>query len=208
MTGEPERGDQSALPPTVRAPQLFREEALQRYVRAREFGDVLRLPPRWTRLAYPLVLGVALAASLMLVILPVGRNARGPAVVRVDGDASFVLVALLPASFIPELRPGMPLRVELAGYPQAGLAVAIEHLGDQAVGPAEARRALGTAAGEAVEIPGVVVLARATLPGATFRAPDGEHRFHDGMVASAEVTLGSEPLIVSLLPGLRTALAD
>ena len=207
MTGEPDPGGQSAPPPTARAPQLFREEALQRYVRAREFGDVLRLPPRWTRLAYPLVLGVALAASLMLVIVDVGRYARGPAVVRVDG-AGFVLLALLPPSFIPELRPGMPLRVELAGYPQAGLAVVIEHLGDQAVGPAEARRALGTAAADAVEIPGPVVLARATLPGPMFRALDGEHRFHDGMVASAEVTVGSEPLIVSLLPGLRTALAD
>jgi len=305
---------------------LFREEALRRYTETREFGELLRLPPRWTRYAYPLVVGMALVGLLVLIFGKVSQYASGPAVVRVEGGQSvfstvtgtvaaveaepgrpvaagelllrlhaepeqaalarvrgeletlladrlrdpsneatrrallplkaeldlararvearrlrapragvvqeirvregqsvregdlvvslvperalYTLLALLPASFLPELAPGLPLRVEMAGYPQATVSVTIEHLGDQAIGPAEARRALGPVIADSIEVPGSVVLVTARLPGTTFHALDGEYGFHDGMVTLAEVPVRTERLIFALFPGLRSAFAS
>lgn len=195
------RGDPGGAPPKR---QIFREEALRRRIQAREFGDVLRLPPSWTRLVYPLVVAAALSGALLACVTQVRQYARGPAVVRAQG-ARFTVVALLPASHLPELLPGMPLRVEIDGRSQASLHLEIEQLERRAVGPAEARRALGAVA-DAVEVTGTVVVVRASLPGTALRTADGERPFHDGMLAEAETPVRSERLIFALFPGLKAAL--
>jgi hypothetical protein len=197
----PERGQDGRSPPKR---QIFRDEALARRLRAREFGDVLRLPPWWTRLAYPLVVAVALAAVALLGLGKVRDYARGPAVVRAE-DGRFTVVALLPPPYLPELRAGLPLVVSIAGFPRARADLEITLAGDHVISAVEARRALGDAAGS-IEIPEAAVLVEASVPKTTFEYLGGEASFHDGMAAEAETPVGSQRLIFSLFPGLKTAL--
>jgi hypothetical protein len=181
-------------------PPLFREQALRRYVAAREHGDLVRLPPRWTRFAYPLVLAMALAAVVFGWVGRVTQYARGPAIVR-EAQGAYTVFALLPATDLSALRPGMPLRLEPRGYPRATLRVAIARLSTRPIGPDDARRVVQSAVAE--EVTGSVVVASAHLPGSSFRTERGEHRFHDGMLADAETPVGSERIVFALLPGLR-----
>jgi len=103
----------------------------------------------------------------------------------------------------------LPLRVEPAGYPGTRVEVALEQAGTRPLTPAEARRLLGAAANTPTpEIAGDVVEVRASIAGTAFLADDGEHPWVDGMAASAETPVRSEPLIYSLFPGLRAAISD
>ena len=93
---------------------LFREEALRHHTRAREWGDVVRRPPRWTRVAYPIVVGIAVLAVAALVLGRAPHESSGPAVVRADGTGGerYTIEAFLPASLRNELKTGSPLRIE------------------------------------------------------------------------------------------------
>lgn len=329
MTGPETSGSDSAdvrapapaAPPATR-PGLFREEALEHHRGAREHGDVLRLPPAWTRSAYPLLLAAAVAALLVVVFGQVSRWASGPALVRLasredlvatasgtvaeitavpgqavragdllvrlhdaaeraayaralgemegqlaarlldpsdesagrglitwrgevaaaatrleerrlvaprDGvvrdvrvreghplqagdvvlslaptEARYEIIALLPGHARPELVPGGTLVVELQGQGHARIRVPVTHVGDQVVGPAEARRFLGPDLGDALDVAGPVVLVRADLP-REVPALTGPVPLHDGMPARAEARLARERLIFALMPSLRRA---
>jgi len=191
--------------------KLFREEALRHHARARELGDVVRRPPRWTRIAFPLVVGIAALGVAALAVGRAPQDARGPAVVRAEGagGARYTVEALLPASLRGELKTGSPLTIELTGHPGANVEAPIAQLDDRALTPEEGRRLLGPAAAEAVlGLQGPVVVARAVLPGTTFRSEAGEHPYADGMAAAATTQVRSEPLIFALFPGLRAAISN
>jgi hypothetical protein len=195
--------DPGTAAPATR-PRLFREQALRRHAGAREHGDVVRLPPRWTRYAYPIVLGMMLGALAFAWVGRVTQYARGPAVVReIERESRYELIALFPAAELPRLRVGQPLRFEPEGYARATTSVSIDEIGDRPIGMVEARRALGPAADARVEIPASVVLAVARLPGARFRTADGERAYHEGMVALAETPVRSERIAYALFPALR-----
>ncbi|HKQ61092.1 MAG TPA: hypothetical protein VJS92_07360, partial [Candidatus Polarisedimenticolaceae bacterium] len=91
--------------------ELFRAEALRHHAERPERGDVLRLPPSWTRGAYWLLIAVGAAAALFVVFGRVRRYAEGPAVVRVEGKRC-VAVGFLPAREHARLAPGMRARLE------------------------------------------------------------------------------------------------
>lgn len=191
-------------------PPLFREEALRHHARARELGDVVRRPPRWTRIAFPFVVGIAALGVAALAVGRAPQDARGPAVVRAEGAGGerYTVQAFLPASLRRELKTGSSLRVELTAYSGAIVETPIAQLDDRVLTPEEARRSLGLAAAATpLDIPGPVVVARAFLPGTTFRSADGEHPYADGMTAAATTPVRSEPLIFALFPGLRAAIS-
>lgn len=75
----------AAPPTTPRSGSLFRTEALAHRAAAPVEGDVLRLPPSWTRWTYWLVVAVVLAGAAAVALGRVQRYASGPAVVRFDG---------------------------------------------------------------------------------------------------------------------------
>lgn len=119
-----------------------------------------------------------------------------------EADDRHVL-ALLAGADRPQLHPGMVLRLEIAGYRYAYQDLVIDWISDEVIGPNEVRRYLGPQVGDALVIAGPVVLVRARLPGRSFVADDETYQYHDGMLATAEVAVRAEPIIVTLFPFLK-----
>lgn len=133
----------------------------------------------------------------------------GDAVLSLIGDdAGFRVVAMLPGQYRPLLRRGMPLRLELVGYPYAYQTVPIEAVSDEVVGPAEVRRYLGPAAADTVTPQGPLVLVEARLPSRSFEAQGRRLGYYEGMQAQAEVPVRSESILIALIPGLRAITGD
>ena len=84
-----------------------------------------------------------------------------PLMTVVDGSAAASVVALLPGGDRPELREGMELRLALDGHGDTEIRAVIDEVGSQVIGPHEARRFLGAGIGDALPIPGPVVVVHA-----------------------------------------------
>jgi multidrug efflux pump subunit AcrA (membrane-fusion protein) len=121
----------------------------------------------------------------------------------VPDDARFEVVAVLPGNYRPRLRPGMPLRLQMAGYTSSGAEVPIETIGDQVVGPAEIRRFLPQELADTFAIQGPVVLVTATLQAPTFEADGKTYEYFDGMQGVAEARVESSSVLLTLVPGLK-----
>lgn len=124
----------------------------------------------------------------------------------VGAETSLSLIALMPGSDRPQLRPGQKLRLSLAGYRGAYQDLRVEAVSDDLVGPMEARRYLGSQIADTVPIAGPVALIRVRLPSPTFEADGRVYSYHDGMQGLAEVRVRSQPIILALIPGLRDVL--
>ncbi len=97
------------------------------------------------------------------------------------------------------------MRLELEGYRYAYQRLTVDSVGDEIVGPEEARRYLGEEIADAVSFEGPVVLVTAHLPSRTFRASGRTFELHGGMWGSAEVPVRSERILFILLPPLKSA---
>lgn len=184
--------------------RLFREEALLAAAATRIEGDVLRLSPAWTRWTYWLLVA-AFAVSLAYGCFGViHEHAGGPAVVLTAGPRERCsAVAMLPGHLRPQIRPGMPLRVEMSGYRYAYQELLIDSVGAQVIGPGEAKRLLGEDIADVVKIDGPVVLVEATLPACSFDSGGQRLDFYHGMSATAGVRLRAERLLFALVPSLK-----
>lgn len=131
----------------------------------------------------------------------------GDLVLSLIGETDgFRVVAVLPGQYRPMLQPGMPLRLELRGYPYAYQTVPIETVGDEVVGPAEVRRYLGPVTGDTFEPRGPMVLVEAHLPERSFTVQGRRLSYHEGMQAQAEVAVRAEGILITLIPGLKSIL--
>lgn len=124
----------------------------------------------------------------------------------VPDDARFEVVAVLPGNFRPRLKPGMPLRLSMAGYAHSHTEVTIETIGDQVVGPAEIRRFLPQELADTFAIGGPVVIVTATLPSQTFEADGKLLEYFDGMQGTAEARVDTKSILVTLVPALEAVL--
>jgi multidrug efflux pump subunit AcrA (membrane-fusion protein) len=120
-----------------------------------------------------------------------------------ESRAEFSVVALVPGRFRPMLRPGMPLRFELDGYPQVASVLTVRAVGEEVVGPAEVRRTLGQDIGDAVALEGALVLVHARLPARTFAFEGQRYRFYDGIPGRVDVRVRDMPLAMMLFPPLK-----
>lgn len=112
-------------------------------------------------------------------------------------------VVLLPGRYRPQLKAGMSMRLELEGYGYAYQHLKVDSVGDEIVGPDEARRYLGEEIADAVHFEGPVVLVTAHLPSRSFRSNGRTFEYHGGMWGSAEVPVRSERILFTLLPSLK-----
>jgi membrane fusion protein (multidrug efflux system) len=157
-----------------------------------------------TRLAQRLVRAPHPGVVSDVRIRPGQRLAVGELILSiVPDDARLSLVALLPGGYRPMLRPGTPLRFELVGYRYEYHQVAIESVGDEVVGPNEAKRFLGPDIADSVALAGPVVLVRARLPTHSFTSNGRTLDYYDGLQAQAQARVRTEPIVVMLIPALK-----
>lgn len=126
-------------------------------------------------------------------------------------DAQLTLVALLPGSYRPLLRAGMPLGFELPGWRNRGAELAVADVSDEIVGPAEARRFLGGEIADAVTLAGPVVVVRARLPSSSFVADGHRYRYYDGLYGRAEARVRTRRMwraLLSLVEGDDAGVTD
>ena len=119
------------------------------------------------------------------------------------GAERLSVVALLPGHYRPLLRPGAPLRIELNGFSYAYQHLTIDAIGEDVIGPNEARKSLGQEVADALTLQGPVVIVKAHLPARNFIAGDRQYAFHDGLQGRAEVCVRSKRLLLALLPSLN-----
>lgn len=128
----------------------------------------------------------------------------GDLVASLVADATELsVIALLPGADRPKLRPGMSLRMELAGYRYAYQDLVIHKVSDEIIGPGEARRYLGKRLGDGIAIGGPVVVVEAKLPASIFEAHGKMYSYHDGMQGRAEIRTRARRIIVALIPPLE-----
>jgi hypothetical protein len=114
------------------------------------------------------------------------------------------VIALLPGGYLPQLQPGMKLRLELPGHPYVYTWLVLDSVAGEVIGPAEAARLLGPVAGDAVPLQGALAMVTAPLPSSTFEVDGRTYSFRDGMPTRAEVRIKSERLLFALLPSLKS----
>ena len=119
------------------------------------------------------------------------------------GDAPAYLLAFLPGHYRPFLKPGMPLRVELAGFRFDFRDLVIGSVSGQVMGPNELRRYLGPDISDAVKLEGPMVVVRAELDASAFTSEGRQFEYFDGMPASAWAPVRTEPIWWLLIPGWK-----
>jgi len=118
-------------------------------------------------------------------------------------EAGHSVVALLPGQWRPMLRPGMNLRFALAGYPHLHQSMPIATVGDEVIGPNEARRYLGRELEDTVAVQGSLILVTARIPAPYFLFEGQSYRYYDGIPARVEVRVRSTRMLLALFPSLR-----
>ena len=121
----------------------------------------------------------------------------------VSADAMPTMIALLPGTDRPRIRPGMTLQFKIPGYEKTNEKIRITEVGQEVIGPQEASRYVGGKIADALTIKGPVVIVRAKLPTRTFESRDKIFTYHDGMTAQAEVSVRRRRVLVALIPALE-----
>lgn len=117
------------------------------------------------------------------------------------------IVAMLPAQYRPQLRPGHAMRFEVKGYSYAYQEMTITSVSAQIIGPNEVKRYLGQEIQDTVAVEGPVVLVEATPSSTTFTVDGEAFDFYHGMNGTAEARVRTESILFSLVPSLRTIFA-
>ncbi len=131
----------------------------------------------------------------------------GDRVLSLRGEASRnEVVALLPGSYAPQIHAGMPLILKVDGYPQSREELTIENVATDVIGPENADLYVGKEISQTLSLKGPILIVRCALPEVTFdtfESLNEKFRYHDGMVARAEVSVRKESLIIALVPGIK-----
>ena len=122
----------------------------------------------------------------------------------VDKKARFGVVAFMPASDAPQIKVGMPLRVEVVGYPHSYLDLTVARFSQEATGAAAARRYLGSQLADAIAPYSTTVVVEADLSSDHFVVDGDAYPFLEGTPLHAEARLRAEPIVLALLPWLRS----
>lgn len=131
--------------------------------------------------------------------------APGELILTIAGENDpLLLVVIFPGQYRPLLKKNAPLRLELKGFRNSYQQLTIDSVGRELVGPNEVRRFLGQDVSDALALGGLSVIVQARLPVQGFKAASGHwQEYHDGMQGTAEARVGSERLLVALVPGLK-----
>ena len=124
----------------------------------------------------------------------------------VDQDSGYELIVFLPQQYAPQIHRGMKGSFKIEGYTDSHESMTVDDVGSEIVGPREAARFASSADELTVTGPSVVV--HCPLTSQVFSVGDRSYEYHDGMTGQAEVDLRSEPMIISILPGVKEFLRN
>jgi biotin carboxyl carrier protein len=164
--------------------QVARQRLAERQVRAPRAGVIGDVH---TRLGAPLAPGEVVASII-------------------DARPKFGMVAFLPANDAPQIQVGMPLRLELVGYPYAYVQLRVASVSREAAGQATVSRQLGPLLADTLGTMPATVMVEARFDDDHFRVDGRDYYFREGMPARAEVRIRSETIALSLVPWLRTVM--
>jgi multidrug efflux pump subunit AcrA (membrane-fusion protein) len=114
------------------------------------------------------------------------------------------ITALLPGRYRPMLHAGDKLRFHVDGFQHVTQEIEIDNVGEQIVGPNEARRFVGRDLSDAFAINGPVVLVSAKLPNSYFEMDGQRYDYASGMFGKAEVSVRSERIVYAFVPSLKS----
>lgn len=128
----------------------------------------------------------------------------GLRIIDLQGSASAATVtALLPGRYRPMLHAGDKLRFHVDGFQHVTHELVIESVGEQIVGPNEARRFVGRDLSDALTVAGPVVLVQARLPSSSFVMDGQQYDFASGMFGKAEAVVRNEVIAFAFVPSLK-----
>lgn len=176
MTPSSEEHEHDPVPASEET-SMFRSEALRHRARMRGPGEVVRIAPTWTSWAFYALLGLVAATLVAGSLIEIDRYATGITATDHEGR----LIVLVPATVASQVAPGRP--VEL------GRTTAEVVSSDGAVlSPSEVKERYGVD----VAVSSVALMTSGTEAGAA--------------LGPARVLVGSEPVILALIPGLDALL--
>jgi hypothetical protein len=114
------------------------------------------------------------------------------------------VLALLPAASVAAFKPGTPVALRFSGRPDQLQTLSVERVGSAIVDAEAALRQAGGRPAAAAPLSGPVVIVHSSVPPAASASPLDARGYYDGLQGEAEVTIGSVPAIVDLVPGLRS----
>jgi len=124
----------------------------------------------------------------------------------IPGGSRFSVLALLPGQTRPLLKKGMPIRIVMSGFAYNHQELTIDSIGDEVVGPGEARRYIGPDLGDAFALAGPVTFVKARVPNTSFTSDGRSLEYYDGMPARAEAPIRKKSIAVMLVPALERLL--
>jgi hypothetical protein len=125
------------------------------------------------------------------------------ALTLVSGEPGASMIAFLPASYGPLMKPGLTIRLELDGHPRIYQHTKVESFTTHASGPTAISQYLGDQLGDAIRVPGAVVLVRARMEKDSFIADEKQLAYRHGMTGKVNVRIRSQRMILSVIPGLK-----
>jgi hypothetical protein len=181
---------------------LFREEALRHHTGARASGDLLRVPPSWTRWTFAFLLTVFVAAAAYAVLGSVTVHTHGLAMLRGTGAGTATVTVYFPERDRSSLTEGLVIRISNPSNPGRAHRARLVAVEREPVPLSQALTQLGIAAWPHAPPP-----ARLAVAAAAF---ENEHdaRATAGEVVAADAPIGEESLLALLLPAFRSVRED
>jgi hypothetical protein len=181
---------------------FFREEALQHHTGARVSGDLLRVPPSWTRWTFAFLLAVFVAGAAYATLGSVTVYTHGLAMTRGTGSGAASVTVYFPERDRSRLTEGLVIRIENPSDPRHAHRVRLASVESEPVPLTVALAKLGIAAWPNAPPPSRLVVAGASI------ANDRSAAINVDEVLPAAAPIGEESLLALLLPAFRSVRED
>ena len=181
---------------------FFREEALQHHAGARASGDLLRVPPSWTRWTFAFLVAVFVCALAYATLGSVTVYTHGLAMIRRTDSGATSVTVYFPERDRSRLTEGLVIRIENPSNPRHAHRARLISVESEPVPLTVALAKLGIAVWPNAPPP-----SRLTGAGASLESDRSETANADEVLA-AEAPIGKESFLALLLPAFRSERED
>jgi hypothetical protein len=181
---------------------FFREEALRHHMGARVSGDLLRVPPSWTRWTFAFLLAVFAAAAVYAALGSITVYTHGLAVIRGASAGAPSVTVYFPERDRSRLTEGLAVRIENPENPRRAHRARLVSVVANPVPLAVALQELGIAAWPHASPPSRLASASARLENDRPTTATADE------ILDADAPIGEESLLALLVPALRSARED